>query len=176
MAQGGPGSVAGLYLRHADELRRLIVGIVDDRSLAEDVLQSAFAKAVEQRGPDRPESAKAWLYRVAVNEALVLRRRKRVAAKAHAELAWMAQARGNPRGSDPLARAEAIQAVRHALEQLPAAQRDVVYARLYEGKRFAEIARDFKLPIGTVLTRMRRALERLRTSLRDLGEEPGASS
>ena len=55
--------------------------------------------------------------------------------------------------------------VRKALGGLPEEQRRVVLARVYDDKTFAEIAGEFGLPLGTVLTRMRRALEKLRRTM-----------
>jgi len=55
---------------------------------------------------------------------------------------------------EPLIRGETVEAVREALKQLPEEQRRVVLARIYEEKTFAEIAGEFGLPLGTVLTRM----------------------
>lgn len=161
--------LAGLYRRHWTELRRLVYGVVGDADLADDVLQTTFAKAIERGGPDRVESARAWLVRVAVNEALVVRRKRNVARRAQQALADLRSGSpGREAPEEPLARAEAVERIRDALGDLPAAQRDVVRARLLDGKRFAQIAREMRLPIGTVLTRMRRALERLRVELRDL--------
>ena len=56
-------------------------------------------------------------------------------------------------------------ALRKALGELPAEQGRVVWARMYEDKTFAQIAEEFGLPLGTVLTRMRLALEKLRRTL-----------
>ena len=63
-------------------------------------------------------------------------------------------------------RGETVEAVRQALDRLPIEQRKVVWARMYEDRSFAEIAQESGLPLGTVLTRMRLALEKLRRSLR----------
>jgi RNA polymerase sigma-70 factor (ECF subfamily) len=65
-----------------------------------------------------------------------------------------------------LIRRETIAAVRQALGELPGEQRQVVWARMYEDKTFLQIAQESDLPLGTVLTRMRLALEKLRRILR----------
>ena len=54
---------------------------------------------------------------------------------------------------------------RSALGALPAEQSKVVWARMYEDKTFVQIAKESGLPLGTVLTRMRLALEKLRRTL-----------
>jgi RNA polymerase sigma-70 factor (ECF subfamily) len=62
---------------------------------------------------------------------------------------------------------ETVQRVRAAVEQLPDEQREVVRLRMGEQKKFAEIARELRLPLGTVLSRMQLALAKLRKSLED---------
>jgi RNA polymerase sigma-70 factor (ECF subfamily) len=51
------------------------------------------------------------------------------------------------------------------LEGLSPAQRVVVHKKMYEGKTFAVIAGELGVPLGTVLTRMRTALQNLRKEL-----------
>jgi RNA polymerase sigma-70 factor (ECF subfamily) len=70
-----------------------------------------------------------------------------------------------PRADQRLIRFEDVERVRAALALLPAEQREVVRMRMYEGKKFAEIAAELKWPLGTVLTRMHAALKKLRKSL-----------
>jgi RNA polymerase sigma-70 factor (ECF subfamily) len=157
--------VAALYTEHGPELHRFILGVVRDPDLANDLMQTTFAKAVEQGHAARAETLKGWLFRVAFHEAITARRRKDTREQAHRRLAALGFRRGE-RPEDSLIRGETVEAVRNALEELPEAQRRVVRARIYEDKTFAEIAEEDNLPLGTVLTRMRRALEKLRRTLR----------
>jgi RNA polymerase sigma-70 factor (ECF subfamily) len=55
--------------------------------------------------------------------------------------------------------------LRASVGTLPPEQQEVVRRRIHDGQTFAEIASDLNLPIGTVLTRMRLALEKLRKQL-----------
>jgi RNA polymerase sigma-70 factor (ECF subfamily) len=157
--------VEGLFHEHAAELRRFVLGVVRDPELASDVLQATFAKAVEHGHTARTETLKGWLFRVAYHEAITARRRSQTQEQAHRKLTacWVAE---GERPEDPLIRRETVDAVRRALEELPAEQRRVVWSRLYEDKTFATIAAESGVPLGTVLTRMRLALEKLRRSLR----------
>jgi RNA polymerase sigma-70 factor (ECF subfamily) len=157
--------VAALFKEHGPELRRFILGVVRDPDLAEDVVQTAFTRAVEQGHTARDASLKSWLFQVAYHEAITVRRRQAVRDQAGCRLAAL----GSPSGEQPdesLIRVEQIEAVRRALASLPPEQRRVVQARIYEDKTFAQIAGDDGLPLGTVLTRMRLALERMRRALR----------
>jgi RNA polymerase sigma-70 factor (ECF subfamily) len=156
--------VAGLYARYGVELRRFVLGVVRDPELAGDVLQATFARTIERGHTARTETIKGWLFQVALREALTARRRQRTGEEACRRLAALGFARGE-RPEEGLIRAETVAAVRRALGKLPAEQSKVVWARMYEDKTFAQIAEQSGLPLGTVLTRMRLALEKLRRIL-----------
>jgi RNA polymerase sigma-70 factor (ECF subfamily) len=159
-----PSVVAALYLEHANELRRFLVGVLRDRELANEVLQIAFAKAVERGHTAERESLKAWLFRVALNEALAVRRKQDVRLRAWRKIAW-AEEPGDESPVDRLCREETIERVRTGLRQLPSEQRRVVEMRIYEEKTFATIAQELGVPLGTVLSRMQLALRKLRQKL-----------
>jgi len=163
--------VAALYVEHAEELRRFLLGILKDAQLTSDVLQATFVKMVERGHETKETSRKAWLFRVAYHEAMAYRRREGVGSKVLHRIAadgpaWPA---GGAAGSaeEPLLRLESVQAVREALKGLPAEQRQVVRMRIYEEKTFATIAKELKIPLGTALGRMRAALIKLRAKLTD---------
>ena len=63
---------------------------------------------------------------------------------------------------DSLARQDEARRLRDLLEQLPAAQREVIRQRVYEGKKFREIAETLGCPLNTALARMHEGLKRLR--------------
>jgi len=157
-------SIAVAYVAHADELQRFLTGVLKDGELAAEVLQRAFAKALEGNYQVAEGSIKAWLFRVAYNEALLVRRKDAVHERATRELAGRIDNSSSP--DLELIRLEAAQKVRTALEGLPAEQRQVVIERIYEGKKFSAIATEQGLPLGTVLTRMKLAIEKLRQKLK----------
>ena len=161
-----PTAAADLYGRCADELRAYLTGLLRDRDLAAETLQAAFAKAVEKAGGVEPDGRKAWLFRVAHNEAMDRRRRQAAEGRAVRKAAWWRPATAEPADASAR-RAETIEQVRRAVDALPAEQREVVRLRLHEDKTFAEIAAATGSPLGTVLTRMRLATKRLATLLRD---------
>lgn len=153
--------VAALFVKHADQLRRFLVGVLRDHELAADVLQTTFAKAIESGHTAREESLKGWLFSVAFNEAIAQRRRRGVQARAMTELAHRGL-RSTPNPESYVFRWESVTQVRAAMQQLPTEQLEVVQMRIYEGKKFIEIAAELGVPLGTVLTRMQLALKRLR--------------
>lgn len=152
------------WLAHQEELRRFVLGVTRNADLTADVLQNTFAKAVEQAGGVSPGSFKAWLFRVAYNEAMLHHRRKATGERVVRRLAWE-EANDEDSPGDCLARKELVDAVREVLQTLPAAQQEVVRRRMYDQQKFAEIAAELKLPLGTVLSRMQLAIKKLRLAL-----------
>ena len=165
-----PAAIARLYLEHGEQLRRFIQGVLGDSQLTQDVLQATFARMVERGHATREESRKSWLFRVAYNEALALRRRAAVGGRALQELAQGA-ANTTAAPDEAALRYERVQAVKQALNGLPPAQREVVRLRIYEEKTFAEIAEQLDIPLGTALGRMRSALEKLRRLLAEYHQD-----
>ena len=159
------GRVAAAFGEHGGELRRFILGVVRDPDRAGDVLQATFSKALERGDSARPETFKGWLFRVALHEALAARRKDRAGGVAFRKLAGRAGAPAHAPPDAALIRVETAEAVRRALGALPEDQRRVVVARVYDDKPFAQIARESGLPLGTVATRMRLALAKLRSAL-----------
>ena len=158
--------VAALFLEYEGELKRFLWGVLRDNHLTNDVLQAAFVKMIEHGHTTREETRKAWLFRVAYHEALALRRREKVGKQAAERLAGERPSAAAA-AEEPLIRLETLQAVRRALEGLPAEQRRVVAMRVYEEKTFAQIAEELNIPLGTALGRMRLALAKLRQALPD---------
>ena len=159
------------------ELRAFLLGVLRNDDLASEVLQVTLVKALERGNEARPETRRGWLFRVALNEALVLKRKAKVQEKSFRELAQNDARRHESAGGSAtrnespegfVLRAETIERVRLALDDLPAEQRRVVRMRIYEHKTFAVIASELKVPLGTVLTRMRLATEKLRDRLAEL--------
>ena len=162
-----PG-LASLAEAHGPELYRFLLGLLRDPEQARDALQSTFAKAAEHGLDIDPASIRAWLFRVAAREAINERRRGARRHRLERGFAWLREAAG-PEDcieDDPLIRAEEIEGVRDALETLPPDYLAVVRARIFEDKTFSQIADEQQIPLGTAITRMRRALERLARRLR----------
>lgn len=159
-----PAEVEALYHAHEAELRRLLLGVLRDHSLAGDVLQATFAKVLVQGHTSREETRKAWLFRVAYREALAVLRRRNTGDKAYRRLASSLDAPADVVESG-LVREEAVAAVREVIATLPVEQRQIVRMRIYEEKTFAQIAEELQIPLGTALGRMRSALEKMRARL-----------
>ncbi len=142
-------------------LRRLARGLLGDDGLAEDVVQEAELRALE-RGPGAPESRSSWLATVTKRLALNARRARERRAQ-HEQVAARGEAIASP--DEALEGLDLQRAVLEAVRALEEPYRSVVWQRYYEDRAPGEIAARLGLPLPTVKTRLRRALERLRERL-----------
>lgn len=169
MAGGDHHALGELYDRHARLLYSLALRIVRERADAEDVLQEAFAQVWCQA--ERFEAARGtvagWLVTVTRSRALDRLRQRRLQPAGVADFDGFAQTVPDPaRGLDvQLATAEQAERVRLALAALQDDQRVPLELAYYEGLSQSEIAAKLGVPLGTIKTRMRQTLRRLRDAL-----------
>lgn len=148
-----------------DEYHRLVYGIalrmLTDVAAAEDVTQSVFLKLWTQ--PDSFESGNfgAWIARVSRNRSLDMLRTR--AARPQEE---MPEALPTDDGLEDTVFANVNgDLVRSALSQLPDEQRGLIEMGFFGGVTHEEMARQTRTPLGTVKTRIRAGLRRLRAAL-----------
>jgi RNA polymerase sigma-70 factor (ECF subfamily) len=187
IAAGSEPALAALYYRHAAGLYRVALGVTGDRQVAEEVVQETFLalwNRAERFDPALGELA-AWLSVIARNRARDRQRaaRRRIPAGAFSDLVGDAPDEGGMldwlvAAGEPLAvgsveaspellvlDAEAATRMAELVAGLPDSERDVLVLAYGEGLTQSEIAARLGWPIGTVKTRTRRALARLRHSL-----------
>lgn len=157
--------VANLYVAHSEGLRVYLKGILRDEQLAADALQATFARLIEKGHLAEPEKRRAWLFRVATNEALSIRRRRQVDEKALDRLSQQEKPESPKPAIEIIVHEESLRRVSECLHRLPIAQREVVQMRMFDDLKFAEIAERLEVPLGTVLTRMRLAITKLQRTL-----------
>ena len=162
-----PGEVRRWHEQWAGELRAFLWGMTRDNAVADDLLQATFTRALEAGHSASGDTVRGWLFRVAYNEVLQWRRRMGVRQRGLGEMASRMLPSDEWRPWSGVLQREQIDRVRAALRKLPEEQRRVVEQRIYEEKTFARIAEESGLPLGTVLTRMRLALEKLSRALRE---------
>jgi RNA polymerase sigma-70 factor (ECF subfamily) len=168
MAQGDHDGLVELYDRHARAIYSLALRILQDRAEAEDVVQDVFAQVWTQaaRYDTSRGAVAAWMLMMARSRAIDRLRAKRArpdnTADTRATLN-MPDA-GVPQDLQLLS-AEEVARLRRALAELPLLQRVALELAYYEGLTHAEIAERLEEPLGTVKTRIRQAVIRLRESL-----------
>jgi RNA polymerase sigma-70 factor, ECF subfamily len=180
-AAGGDARAIGLlYDRYGAVLYAVAYRIVGQGADAEEVVVEAFAQA--WRDAPRFEAGRGsvagWLTTIARSRALDLvrarSRRERMTAAA-AEQPGAPPAMGEL-GADPagsLDQDERQRQVRQALDTLSPAQRQVIELAYFEGLSQSEIAERLKEPLGTVKTRVRLGMQKLRETLRPFYFERG---
>jgi RNA polymerase sigma-70 factor, ECF subfamily len=168
MARGDQDGLAELYDRHARPIYSLALRILQDPSDAEDVVQEVFSQAWQQAGRYDPSrgAVAAWLLTVARSRAIDRLRARRARPenlmdeRAVLNIVDLGQAQ-----DEQVLSAEQIARVRAALGDLPVLQRVAIELAYYEGLTHAEIAARLEQPLGTVKTRIRLALLKLRDGL-----------
>jgi RNA polymerase sigma-70 factor (ECF subfamily) len=154
-------ALAELYDRHARLLFGLLLRILRSRSDAEEVLQEVFVQAWTRTDTYNVSlgSPAGGLNGIARNRAIDRLRNNAVRSRT-AE-----QAPPPPAVETPEARAAATERQRdvsRALASLPLEQRELIEHAYFEGLTQSELADRFKLPLGTVKTRVRTGLSTLR--------------
>lgn len=157
--------VSECHRLYAGVLERYAWAIVRDWSSAADVVQNSFLSLSRFGGDVAPEARKNWLFRVVHREAIKLReQQKRFQASDVVPMDSVSEPKGtyevNPLSK--MADRETVELLRKQIQSLPTEQQQTLQLRIFEDKSFAEIAEVMQVPIGTALSRMRLALERLR--------------
>lgn len=168
MARGDAHALGNLYDRYSRPVYSLALRILQDTSDAEDVVQDVFTQV--WRTASSYDAARgavaAWLLTMARTRAID-RLRARSGRQRHSADAPLADATPDPAAlpDAQLVTAELAWAVRTALEALPVLQRVALELAFYEGLTHAEIAARLEEPLGTVKTRIRSAMRKLRDAL-----------
>jgi RNA polymerase sigma-70 factor (ECF subfamily) len=155
LTRGDHKALGEFYDLYAGLVNGLAIRILRDPAEAEDTVQEVFVQVWRQAARFDPSrgTPEAWLCTMARTRALD-RLRKRTSRREEPE---QAQA-----GTSQAPRNEEALAVRRALDELPQEQRRALELAYYEGLTQSEIAERLGEPLGTVKTRIRTAMIRLR--------------
>jgi RNA polymerase sigma-70 factor, ECF subfamily len=168
MARGEGDAVAELYDRHARPIYSLALRILGDTTEAEDIVQDVFSQAWRQasRYSATRGAVGAWLLNLARSRAIdrLRARRARPGGISDDRAADQLIDTGPPADTQVLS-SEQVARVRAALDELPLLQRAAIELAYFEGLTHAEIADRLEQPLGTVKTRIRLAMLKLRDVL-----------
>lgn len=155
----------------APGLRAFLRGRLSQDSDVDDCLQVVFVKMIESGREVAPAARRAWLFRVAANESARIWRSKASTEKMLGRYGAEEASEEDP--SQRLIRSEISQRLSQKLQGLPETWKEIVRLRMEQDLTFQQIATHLDIPLGTALTRMRRALERLRNEV-DLDDDDNA--
>jgi len=177
MQRGEEAALELLYARYGGLVFTLALRIVGDPELAREVLQDTFLRCWEGSESFDPGRGRVpwWLMGIARNRAIdLLRSRPHQARLREGEqLAVVAHESAAPDAMDSFA---VRRAVASALQGLSAPQRQAIELAYYGGLTQMEIAHELGTPLGTIKSRTREAMDRLRALLWPLIEPQGEAS
>ncbi len=172
MARGDTRALRALYARHARLVYGLAWRILLDNEAAEEICQDVFLRAWEKADTYRSEKAqvRTWLARIARNRAIDLLRR-RGSHEARARDVWeemrSAAVSALPDPAAPVETDELRTRVSRAILSLPREQKETLSRAFFQGETHRQIAAATGEPLGTVKSRIRSAMLRLRELLKD---------
>jgi RNA polymerase sigma-70 factor, ECF subfamily len=159
------GGVA-LLVAHLDAAYNLARYLMRNEAEAEDVVQSAYVRAISHFASFRGGDGRAWLLTI-VRNSCYDRMRQRGASVQDADFDEAVHSGGkqNPDPERALLLTERTELVRKSLAELPAESREVLVLRELEELTYREIANIVGIPMGTVMSRLSRARQRLQETL-----------
>lgn len=172
VAEGDNQALASLYDSTSRTVYGLLLRILSDPSSAEEVLLDVYAQVWRQAAGYSPERGRplAWLTTIARSRAIDRIRRTRQGQQRETPLDEAVRSAGGESVEAGVLAGEVGAVVRAALAALAPEQREVVELAYYGGMSHSEIAAARGLPLGTVKTRTRLGLMRLREILKPAWE------
>ena len=150
-----------LYADLERPLFNVVYRWVWDREEARELVQEAFVRLWRMRARIEPETARALVFRIALNLAANRRRWRRLWRLATLDLVGVV-ASDQAGAEEALAGEQRRRAVQAAVERLPERLRRVIVLCELGGMSYAEVADVLQIPSGTVASRRNAALNRLR--------------
>jgi RNA polymerase sigma-70 factor (ECF subfamily) len=165
LTQGKERALTDLYDRYGSAVYGLALRITSDHGMAEEVSLDTFLQVWQQATRYNAEhgSLPSWLFTIARSRAIDRLRAQRAAKRTHSD-DHLAENHGE-RPDDMAELAERRRLVRGAMEQLSQEQRAALELAYFEGLSHSQIAERLGEPLGTVKTRMRKAMITLRRML-----------
>lgn len=167
MTSGEP-FLAELFQAHRRGLAGAVRSVLGPTAETTEVLQDAFLKCWRQwqRGT-RPNDPVAWIFVIAWNAAIdVRRRRQRRPNHEPLDEERTVSTTTHPSPSHALEQREAVARAQAAVARLGAAEQQVFLLRVAGDLTYEGVAEALAIPVGTAKTRMKRALQQLRTTLK----------
>src|SRR5688572_22802717 len=171
LAAGDVSVVGSLYDRHARAVFSLAVRVLGNRADAEEIVQDVFAQVWSQaaRFDAARGSVGAWVLMMTRSRAIDRLRARRAGGAALAPDSVREPVDPVATQEESVITGEDVDRMRGAMQDLSASQRTAIELAYYEGLSQSEIAERLQEPLGTVKTRIRSGLLKLRAALQGVG-------
>ncbi|MBD3413777.1 MAG: sigma-70 family RNA polymerase sigma factor [Candidatus Aminicenantes bacterium] len=164
-----------LVRKHQKSIYYLCWRMTGAHQSADDLSQETFVKAYLALSRFKEKlSFFSWLRKIAINSSLnyLKKREKEVPLDERMQLKTSNTDSHNPNSpANQLRMNELDTKLMDSMEKLPAEQRSVFVLKVFEGMKYKEISDHLNIPLGTVMSRLNRARERLKSSLSGFLEE-----
>jgi RNA polymerase sigma-70 factor, ECF subfamily len=167
-----PAALSQLYDRYSRLVFSIAYSLVGDYATTEEITQDVFIRVWERASQYRADQGKVstWLISIARHRSIDMLRRQGARPEDHT-VSWAESTiDGMPSDDDPQEAAELSmqrQRVRAAIAQLPIDQKEALALAYFNGYTHRQIAERLEQPLGTVKTRIRLAMQKLRQLLKD---------
>ncbi len=170
VAAGDQSALRGLYERYGRMIHSIAFRITGDAQAAEECTQDVFMALWRNAGSFDPARSRAstWLCAIGRNKALDAARAGSRRPSPHDEVPEVGAA---PDTADLVTDADSAVQVAEAMAKLPPTQFDVLQLAYFDGLSQSEIATRLGVPLGTVKSRMRLAMDRMREVATAMGIE-----
>ena len=166
------GALSELYDRYSRLVFSLALKTVGDQAVAEEITQDVFFRIWEKAATYHAEQAKVstWLTSIARYRSIDMLRRRGVRPESNS-IGWPDLPPGSVpstdgrRPEDFAAKSLQAQRVRDAVEQLPVEQQQALEMAYFYGYSHSQIATTLDIPLGTIKTRIRLGMQKLRKIL-----------
>jgi RNA polymerase sigma-70 factor (ECF subfamily) len=162
--RNGIGEMLGvLFDRYHVPLFNFYLKLTGDRPVSEDLVQEVFFRILKYRHSYRPDTPfRAWMYQIARNARMDLLRKRRP------ETAWEPEMSPAVASVDTAQQGQEALLLHSALMQISEDKREVLILSRFQDLKYEEIAQLLGCEVGTVKTRVHRALQELRQILNEL--------
>ena len=177
IAHSKEDALSELYDRYSRLVYSIAVNAVSDPSLAEEISQEVFIRIWENADSYRPDQGKVvtWMASITRYRSIDTIRRQKVRPEGN-QVAWLEGGTLDMPNSlnleGEVERSERRDRVREAIAQLPGEQRIALAYAYFQGYSHREIAESLGEPVGTIKTRIRLAMKKLRQALVEEYEKP----
>ncbi len=174
--EGRTAAFGDLVSRYQDRLYNTVFRLVGNAEDAKDVVQEAFLSAYLSLHSFKGDSLFfTWLYRIAMNTAISLKRKQKMVLGIHlggaGDVADPPDRTASSQPGHALEMAETEKRVHDALGRLSQEHRAVLILKDMEGQKYEEMAEVLEVPLGTIRSRLHRARLEMRAILLRMDQE-----